>query len=209
MITDKIDTGLYRIKVPFQDLNTTVYVAVYGDGVAIIDSATYPSDAVNYVIPALTELGIDRSRVKYILLTHRHGDHSGGAYALSAYFSTAMVGAIHPMNLENYFRIKDGDEFLGGLRVVSLPGHTEDCVGYLDTRTNTLLSGDCLQLKGVGKYRNGVSDRVAYAGSVNKLMSMDIDRIVAAHEYDPLGSIAEGREGVRNYLKTCLDVLGI
>ena len=80
-------------------------------------------------------------------------------------------------------------------------------MGFLDVRTGTLLSGDCLQLKGVGRYRRGVTDKSGYTASVQKLKSMPIRRIVAAHEYDPLGSLAEGEEAVAQYLDCCLHCL--
>ena len=90
---------------------------------------------------------------------------------------------------------------------VHLPGHTADSMGYLDLRSHTLLSGDCLQLKGIGKYRNGIGNKDTYIASVNKLRAIDVRRIVAAHEYDPLGSIAEGRAAVDAYLDLCLAVI--
>ena len=35
---------------------------------------------------------------------------------------------------------------------------------------------------------------------------MNVARIVAAHEFDPLGSLAEGREAVEIYLSTCAEI---
>ena len=78
-------------------------------------------------------------------------------------------------------------------------------MGYYDVKTKTLLSGDCLQLGGVGKYTNGIAYADPYRASIEKLRSMDILRIVAAHDYVPLGAIAEGREAVRLYLDKCLE----
>ena len=62
MKTQKIDNGLYRLLIPFDNLTTTVYIAVFDTGAAIIDAATYPEDVDNYIIPALAELGIDTTR---------------------------------------------------------------------------------------------------------------------------------------------------
>ena len=92
------------------------------------------------------------------------------------------------------------------LMAVSLPGHTKNSVGYLDLRSKTLLSGDCLQLKGIGKYRNGIPYPNEYIASVQKLQHMQIDRIVAAHDYDPLGSVASGPLAVEEYLNLCLSI---
>lgn len=204
MSFERIENHLFRILVPFEDLTTTVYVAIYEEGVAIIDSATYPSDVDTYILPALEELGIDFSRVRFLLLTHRHGDHAGGIGRLSECFAGARVGAFPNPDHPERKQLADREILLGGLQVLYLPGHCKDSVGFLDLKTKTLLSGDCLQLKGIGKYRNGVKFRDAYEESVNKLKKMDIARIVAAHEYDPLGSIAEGKEAVNAYLDACL-----
>ncbi len=69
-----------------------------------------------------------------------------------------------------------------------------------------MLSGDCLQLDGVGEYRNGVGYLDLYKASIVRLKNMDIKRIVAAHEFDPLGSVAEGEEEVQVYLDECINI---
>lgn len=206
MNVEKIDQGLYRILVPFQDLYTTVYVVQTNKGTALIDSATTPSDVDQFILPALNQIGIGQDEFRYLLLTHSHGDHAGGVARLFECFPKAQVRASfeHPLQQANL--IAEGEVFLGCLTAVSLPGHTKNSVGYLDTRTNTLLSGDCLQLKGVGKYRNGISIPDQYIASAKKLQTMQIDRIVAAHDYDPLGSTATGRAEVDAYLKMCIQI---
>lgn len=204
---DRLDVGLYRLNVPFEDLTTAVYFAVYTQGAAIIDSATYPSDVDNYILPALKEIGLMPADVTYILLTHHHGDHAGGASCLAQRLQHAKVGTSFSSELPNRFALEDGQTLLDGLQVVHLPGHTDTTVGFLDVRTGTLLSGDCLQLKGIGRYRRGVSDKNSYIASVQKLKTMPIRRIVAAHEFDPLGSLAEGTEAVKQYLDCCLQCL--
>ena len=207
MSIEKIDEGIFRIKIPFEDLTTTVYVVTYERGTLIIDSATYSEDVDRYILPALKEIGVDFSSVRFLLLTHKHGDHAGGIGRLSECLPHATVGAFPLPDHPERRALSDGEILLGGLRVLYLPGHSQDSVGYLDLKTKTLLSGDCLQLKGVGKYRNGVRYRDAYEESIHKLKGMEIHRIVAAHEYDPLGSTAVGKDAVRGYLESCLEAL--
>ena len=203
MFAEKITDRLYRIRIPFEDLTTTVYLAMYDEGVALIDSATYKTDIDNYVLPALAELSIQSERVKILALTHNHGDHGGGLHHLAALFPHARIAAIEPLPYAAYRPLSDGETLLGGLQVLHLPGHTQHSAGYLDLHTNTLLSGDCLQLDGIGKYRNGIKNAAWYLASINKLKKFSIARIVAAHEFDPLGSIAEGETAVARYLDTC------
>jgi len=204
----KLDEGLYRILIPFEDLNTTVYIVRSPQGVAIIDAATYASDIAVFVLPALAQLGIGRGAVPHLLLTHAHDDHAGGLPALLEAFPHAPVQSITPFALPEFSPLQDGDVILDRLQTVLLPGHTRLSCGFLDLPTGTLLSGDCLQLGGVGKYIHGIGYPELYRASIKKLRAMDIHRIVAAHEFEPLGSIAEGSAQVQAYLDTCLELGG-
>ena len=205
---EKIDQGLYRILVPFEEgITTTVYVAKSGDKIALIDSATHESDVDEYIIPALEKAGVNLERVCYLLLTHSHGDHAGGVKRLASRLPWAKVQASFALPNLDFSLLSDGELILDDLRVISLPGHTEHCVGFLDERSKTLLSGDCLQLAGIGRYRKGIGNKEQYRLSIARLKNMDINRIVAAHEYDPLGSVAEGKTAVKEYLDKCLELI--
>ena len=205
----KIDEGIYRVLIPFEDdITTTVYVVVTDRGAAVIDSATYPSDADNYILPALCELRVALESVKYILLTHPHSDHAGGAARLSELLPHATLASAFCKDEPHSLKLTDGDMILDILQVVALPGHTLDSIAFFDVETKTLLSGDCLQLYGVGKYKKGVGHRDCYRNSIEKLRKMDLKRIVAAHEYEPLGSVAEGESAIAEYLHTCLAAIG-
>lgn len=207
MRIDNLGAGLFRILIPFDgDVTTTVYVVLFEDGVVLIDSATYPTDVDNYIIPALDELKIPIESVKYLLLTHNHGDHAGGAKRLLEVAESATIRASFVFDSPKFSPLTDGDMIGDRLQVVSLPGHTNHSVGFLDLKTNTLLSGDCLQLEGVGKYRNGIGYPSLYIESCEKLKKMNISRIVTAHEYDPLGSIANGKDEVEKYLDLCIKI---
>lgn len=199
-----IAPGLYRIQVPFEAIYTTVYVVKYPTGVALIDSGDMGSDIDDYVLPALIQLGIHTKDVQYLLLTHDHGDHAGGIQRLSECFPDAAIKAPFHLSLPHFAPLTDGELLLNGLQVLFLPGHNAHSVGYFDVATKTLLSGDCLQLSGVDKYRGGVGEPSLYEKSIEKLLGMDILRIAAAHEYDPYGALAEGHMEVERYLRYCL-----
>ena len=206
MYTKSITKEIFILKIPFEDLTTTVYFYRCGEGVAIIDCATYLADVDNYILPALEELKIKDDTVKYLLLTHSHGDHAGGIKRLAEVFPNATIGATFETGLKNQIILEDNERILGDLVTVFLPGHTENSVGFFDTATKTLLSGDCLQLEGIGKYKNNVANLNLYEKSILKLKNMDIKCIVAAHEFEPLGSIAEGELAVEKYLDYCKSV---
>jgi glyoxylase-like metal-dependent hydrolase (beta-lactamase superfamily II) len=60
---------------------------------AFVDVGT--NDSVAYLLAALTELGIAREAVDYLLLTHVHLDHAGGAGALMRELPNARA-VLHP-----------------------------------------------------------------------------------------------------------------
>ena len=204
MAVVRADGHLYRILVPFEDIYATVYAAVYEQGAAVIDSGTSAWDVDTHIYPALAELGLGTEQIRYLLLTHSHEDHAGGIGRLAELFPSAEVRAACEVPLERYTGLTDNEILLENLQVICLPGHTENSVGFLDLPTRTLLSGDCLQLNGISKYRNNIANPEQYARSVEKLKTMDIQKIAAAHEFEPLGSIADGDKAVQEYLEMCL-----
>ena len=217
MKIDKIDEGLFRIFIPFEGwVCTTVYVVVDGDRAVIIDSATHPSDVDEYILPALSELRIERDRVGLLLLTHSHSDHAGGAKRLMEAlpkmcvrggFSEDSGEGAELARSPRYSKLSDGEMIGDRLIALALRGHTKDSFGFFDIRTRTLLAGDCLQQRGIGKYRDGVGFPEEYLESVKKLSGMDIYRVVSSHEYDPLGDVAEGRDAVKKLLLLCLEAV--
>jgi metallo-beta-lactamase class B len=60
---------------------TTVYALQTSDGIILFDSG-YADRVETVLVPGLQKLGLDLTKVKYVLLGHGHGDHFGG----SAYF---------------------------------------------------------------------------------------------------------------------------
>lgn len=196
-------SNIYKLEVPFDDIYTSVFVLKFGERYAIVDAATTDFDVDRYIVPALAELGLSARAPEALLLTHRHGDHAGGAKRLSEIFPGMPVYSSEGCRDVPTRTLCDGDVLFDLIEVVMLPGHTDTSVGFLDRRTDTLLSGDCLQQRGVSRYTNGVKDREAYLRSIARLRTMRLSRILASHEYVPLGSTAEGEAAVRAYLDEC------
>jgi glyoxylase-like metal-dependent hydrolase (beta-lactamase superfamily II) len=70
-----------------------IYLLQQADEVAIIETGTYYS--VPNVLATLAELGIAKSQVKYVIPTHVHLDHAGGASEMMRQFEQASL-IIHP-----------------------------------------------------------------------------------------------------------------
>jgi glyoxylase-like metal-dependent hydrolase (beta-lactamase superfamily II) len=70
-----------------------IYLLQQADEVAIIETGTYYS--VPNVLATLAELGIAKPQVKYVIPTHVHLDHAGGAGEMMRQFEQASL-IIHP-----------------------------------------------------------------------------------------------------------------
>ncbi|MDH3761933.1 MAG: MBL fold metallo-hydrolase [Gammaproteobacteria bacterium] len=71
----------------------SIYLMQQSDEVAIIETGTFHS--MGNVLATLSELGIAHSQVKYVIPTHVHLDHAGGAGAMMQQFDQAKL-IIHP-----------------------------------------------------------------------------------------------------------------
>jgi len=149
-----------------------VYLAETSEGLVLIDSGL-EADAAS-VLGQLAELGLDVQRLRAILLTHAHADHSQGAAHLraltgarvyagrgdsrplregkprEAFFSTYYMPQLsaHPtpvdMELAGGETLAFGDTRFG---VLATPGHTTGSMCYLLERpgVRALFTGDVVQ----------------------------------------------------------------
>lgn len=212
MIT-AITPDIVRLQIPFEDIYTTVFAVKTPQGALLFDTATYPTDADDYILPLLSELGIDAPEM--IFISHPHRDHAGSLARLTDVFAHAQIISRSEKLRAQYANAaflapEDGDTLLGVLRVVTLPGHTADAIALFDTRTNTLLTGDGLQAYGIygsGAWGANISFIPAHLDALEKLRALPIQTLVAAHDYHPCGYIARGRDEIDRYLDACADAL--
>lgn len=82
-----IDTNLYRPHM------AACYLVREGDAVAFVDTGTYHT--IPMLIEVLAELGLSADNVRYVIPTHVHLDHAGGAGELMARCPNATL-IVHP-----------------------------------------------------------------------------------------------------------------
>ena len=209
MIT-QLTPDIYRLQIPFSDIYTCIFLIRTSAGIVVYDTATYSSDIPKYLIPALQELGAPCC----VVVSHNHGDHAGGLAAFHEQYPHVPVFAGSEACAERFGGsvkvLGHGDAIAPHLTVVAIPGHTQDAIGMFDDRTNTLISGDCLQAYGIygkGKWGTSIPYRTEHLQALDRLEQMGIGQLYTAHHYEPWGNSAVGSTAVAAYIEACRQAL--
>jgi hydroxyacylglutathione hydrolase len=123
-----------------------------------------------------------------ILVTHHHGDHTGGVDELRQATGTKVFGPAREAMPEPLQRLKDGDlvNLLGlRFRVLDVPGHTAGHIAYfaeVPGDAPVLFCGDTLFSAGCGRLFEGTPAQML--SSLTRLAALpDTTRVCCAHEY--------------------------
>lgn len=191
--------GIWRFKIPFENLYTSVFLIQTEQTNILVDCATNAYDVDTYILPALQTSGLDISDINYLILTHSHADHAGGKERILEHNPKIVV-------------VQNGFSFsVDGLNVVELKGHTLDCIGVFDERTGTLIAGDGLQGGGVGKYRCSLESKEEYLRTIKKIQEdTRVQNLLFSHAYEPWNKdFAYSRQEVEEFLQKCLKAITI
>jgi glyoxylase-like metal-dependent hydrolase (beta-lactamase superfamily II) len=146
---------------------------LYGsDPCAVID----PGPDIPEHLDAVRAAAAERGGLGTVLLTHRHGDHAGGAVRLP-------VAAILPV---------DGEEH-AGLRALATPGHDADHVCFIST-DGVCFSGDLVLGEGSTIVPPDGGSLAAYMHSLRLLQAEKPELICPGHGpwiTDPAAKLAE------------------
>jgi glyoxylase-like metal-dependent hydrolase (beta-lactamase superfamily II) len=135
--------------VPYKDIYVGIYVIKTAGGAVLFDTAANDADVDGYIVPALEQLGV---QLTHVFISHNHSDHAGGLARVAALYPDATILSRDGELKETYpdiLALEDGAMVTDCLQLVTIPGHTADSAALLDLRTNTLITGDCLQSYGI------------------------------------------------------------
>ncbi|TDC21216.1 MBL fold metallo-hydrolase, partial [Streptomyces sp. 8K308] len=111
------------------------------DGIVLIDALTSEQEAASVLAPGLRALGADPETIRYVVVTHGHDDHYGGAKYLADRFGARVLMTPADWELVAHadpahapardLEIRDGQRLTLGettIRLHHTPGHTPGTV---------------------------------------------------------------------------------
>jgi metallo-beta-lactamase class B len=138
------------------------WALVTSEGIILLDTL-YPYNSEELIIGGMKKLGLDPADIKYVIISHAHGDHIGGAEMLQKRYGARVVMGrrdwelveAHPNRFKTMaptrdivatdgMEIKLGD---GSVTVWETPGHTPGTLSFTFTvmdkgrRVNVAYSG--------------------------------------------------------------------
>ncbi len=158
------------------------WLVTTSDGLILIDALNNAEEAETLLVPAIRELGFDPADLRYVIVTHGHGDHVGGArflqdrYGARIVLSEADWALLENLNAADRMPRRDvvaadGDSITLGettIRILHTPGHTAGTISLvIPARWNG--ETHYLTLAGGSAMPNSLAGTTSYLASFHKL----------------------------------------
>jgi len=205
----KVFDNLYYVGPGF----VSVWLIPTTDGLVLVDSAQEPY--VDHVIDSIRKAGFDPEAVRFILITHGHLDHYGGAARLQALSkariamleedwqlveAAAKAPATRPSATapQRDVVIREGEEIRSGdtrIKVYRLPGHTPGSASFEFTVSDGGRRHRAFVFGGPGQ-RNGLEGGRQFLASIERLQRDFADVEVAVHVHSWLATYPYPNGGI-------------
>ncbi|MBI3068597.1 MAG: MBL fold metallo-hydrolase [Betaproteobacteria bacterium] len=148
-------------------------------------------------------------RLRWILCTHTHLDHSPGTRALKQATGAQVLGMPPPPGRQDSAFAPDrvlghGDIVSGGgfaIRALHTPGHASNHLCYLLAEERLLFTGDHIMQGSTVVISPPDGDMIAYLRSLEALLALDIARLAPGHGHPIDAPHAEVKRLIAHRLK--------
>jgi len=200
--------------------DAAIYLIRFGGDAALVDAGC--GKEVNRLFDNIGECGVEPSKIRYLLITHCHFDHTGGieairdktgckvvAHALEAPYmenGDSVVTAANwygtffpPTTIDIKLEGDRSDIELGGRKITAVhtPGHSPGSVVYL-TESDGLKVLFAQDVHGP-LHENLLSNAKQYNRSLELLLTLDADILCEGHF-----GVFRGKEEVVDYIESFL-----
>ena len=187
---------------PMTGPGTNTYVVGETD-LAVID----PGPAIDSHVDAILDCVGDRLR--YVVCTHTHPDHSPGAALIAARTGASLIGRtteddLHQdLTFQPSVQIEDDDCVAGEhwtLRAIRTPGHVDNHVCYLLEEEGVVFAGDHIMNGSTVVIVPPGGNMADYIASLKRLLDYDVQTVAPGHGDLILDCRAEVEKLVRHRL---------
>ncbi len=187
---------------PMTGPGTNTYVVGETD-LAVID----PGPAIDSHVDAILDCVGDRLR--YVVCTHTHPDHSPGAAVIAARTGAARIGRTteddrhQDLTFQPAAQIEDDDCVAGEdwtLRAIRTPGHVDNHVCYLLEEEGVVFAGDHIMNGSTVVIVPPGGNMAHYIASLKRLLDYDVQTVAPGHGDLILDCRAEVEKLVRHRL---------
>lgn len=209
--------GGYELTAPE---DAAIYLVNFDGRAALIDAGS--GRAVDRLFANIQAAGVELTQIEYLLLTHCHFDHTGGARAVRERLGCPVVAheldapyieqgdnvvtaaawygaALSPCTVDRKLTWSEEDIDLGGrtLTAIHIPGHSPGSVAYL-----TVSEGQKVvfaQDVHGPLHPDLLSDRTDYLASLELLLDLDADILCEGHY-----GVFRGKRAVSGFIRSFL-----
>lgn len=191
----KHSSNLFEIQIPCEDFFVSCFIILDEEKVIIVDSGSSSEDVDKYIKQGIENLKLTPTD---LIISHQHFDHAGGKKRLLEIYSN-----INLHEFDNSFLSHQYKDISHNVTLAFYPGHTKNCLAVILKTENILLSLDCLEFFGVGRYGLDLEDISSYFNTLKQIEKEEFSKIIASHCFVPCGQVFNGSEEIDKAISTC------